>query len=57
MTRDGKTRRNPEIDRQIDENLRRAFDTLASEPVPERLTHLLEQLRAGGTTRGDERNG
>lgn len=38
---------NPELNRLIDENLKRAFDTLASEPVPDRFTSLLEQLRSG----------
>ena len=35
----------PEIDAQINENLKRAFEEVASEPLPERFTALLEQLR------------
>lgn len=34
------------VKRQIDENLKRAFDDLASEQVPDRFTQLLDQLRA-----------
>jgi len=39
---------------QIDANLRRAYDATVNEPVPDRLTDLLEQLRAqqGGGTDG-----
>lgn len=33
------------LDEQIDENLRRVYQTAASEPVPDRFTQLLEQLR------------
>nr|WP_172839351.1 NepR family anti-sigma factor [Tateyamaria omphalii] len=36
-----------EIDAEIDANLKRAFDTLAKEPVPDRFTDLLNQLRTG----------
>ena len=35
----------PEIDARINENLKRAFDEVAAEPLPERFTALLEQLR------------
>ncbi|MGR3760266.1 NepR family anti-sigma factor [Roseobacteraceae bacterium NS-SX3] len=31
--------------REIDQNLKRAFDQMASEPVPDRFTDLLKQLR------------
>ncbi|MBT8426048.1 MAG: RNA polymerase subunit sigma-70, partial [Silicimonas sp.] len=34
----------PELNRLIDKNLKRAFDTLANEPVPDRFTSLLDQL-------------
>ncbi|RZW08113.1 MAG: hypothetical protein EX266_05715 [Rhodobacteraceae bacterium] len=37
----------PELNRLIDKNLKRAFDTLANEPVPDRFTSLLDQLRSG----------
>ena len=39
-------RRNREIDREIDENLKRAFSAVADEPLPDRFTSLLDQLRA-----------
>ncbi len=41
-------RRNPDLDREIDDSLKRAFDKLASEPVPDRFTALLDRLRASG---------
>lgn len=31
---------------EIDRNLKRAFDTVASEPVPDRLLDLVQRLRA-----------
>lgn len=37
--------RNKQADREIDENLKRAFDQIASEPVPDRFTELLKQLK------------
>jgi hypothetical protein len=39
-------RRTNELDQQIDDNLRRVYADAAKEPVPERFTKLLEQLRA-----------
>ncbi|WP_193743450.1 NepR family anti-sigma factor [Tateyamaria sp. ANG-S1] len=42
--------RKTEIDAEIDANLKRAFDNLANEPVPDRFTDLLNQLRTGGAT-------
>lgn len=39
------TRRNPGLKQQIDENLRRIYREAAEEPVPDRFTQLLEQLR------------
>lgn len=33
------------MDQQIDENLRRVYADAANEPVPDRFTRLLEQLR------------
>ncbi|WP_093033195.1 NepR family anti-sigma factor [Roseovarius azorensis] len=38
-------RRTSKLDQQIDENLRRVYSDAAREPVPERFTRLLEQLR------------
>lgn len=37
--------RNSKLNQQIDDNLRRVYDDAAREPVPERFTKLLEQLR------------
>ncbi|WP_264212515.1 NepR family anti-sigma factor [Leisingera thetidis] len=37
--------RNEQADRHIDENLKRAFEQIASEPVPDRFTDLLKQLK------------
>ncbi|WP_082008917.1 MULTISPECIES: NepR family anti-sigma factor [unclassified Leisingera] len=37
--------RNEQADREIDENLKRAFDQIASEPVPDRFTDLLKKLK------------
>lgn len=34
------------IDEEIDRNLKRAFDSIASEALPPRFTDLLDQLRA-----------
>lgn len=34
------------LDEQIDENLRRAYQSAAKEPVPDRFMQLLDQLRA-----------
>ena len=40
-----KKRRNPKVDQQIDENLRRVYAEAAEEPVPDRFRQLLDQLR------------
>lgn len=37
--------RKEQADREIDENLKRAFNEVASQQVPDRFTELLEQLR------------
>ncbi|NSY38041.1 hypothetical protein GKC28_07195 [Leisingera sp. ANG59] len=37
--------RNKQADREIDENLKRAFEQVASEPVPDRFTDLLKRLK------------
>lgn len=39
-------RRHGKIDDEIDRNLRRAFDALAGEPLPDRFAALLERLKA-----------
>ncbi|MEO3415099.1 NepR family anti-sigma factor [Roseovarius sp. CAU 1744] len=50
-----KKRRNPKVDQQIDENLRRVYAEAAEEPVPDRFTQLLEQLRQQEQSKqGDE---
>ena len=49
MTRDKRTSR---VENTIDENLKRAFEDVASEPLPSRFTDLLEQLKAGGGAKG-----
>lgn len=33
------------LDRQIDENLRRVYSDLSQEPLPDRFSQLLQQLR------------
>ncbi len=33
------------VQKEIDENLKRIFDETAKEPLPQKLTDLLEQLR------------
>jgi hemerythrin-like domain-containing protein len=40
-----KNRRTRDLAETIDENLRRVYADTAREPVPERFTRLLEQLR------------
>lgn len=40
-------RRRSTVDDEIDRSLKRAFDELASEPVPDRFTDLIERLKAG----------
>jgi hemerythrin-like domain-containing protein len=47
-------RRTTELDQQIDDNLRRVYADAAKEPVPERFTQLLEQLRARAAERAPE---
>ncbi|MBO9441914.1 hypothetical protein J7363_07410 [Phaeobacter italicus] len=39
-------KRSDTVEREIDQNLKRAFDALASEPLPDRFTTLLDQLKA-----------
>ncbi|EAQ26229.1 MAG: RNA polymerase sigma-70 factor [Roseovarius sp. BRH_c41] len=43
-----KNRRTKKLSETIDENLRRVYADTAKEPVPERFTKLLEQLRQQG---------
>lgn len=38
-------RRTSSLDQQIDENLRRVYSDTANEPLPDRFTQLLDQLR------------
>ncbi|MEM8655184.1 MAG: NepR family anti-sigma factor [Pseudomonadota bacterium] len=44
--------RKTDVDELIDANLKRAFEDLASEPVPDRFTELLGKLRSGEGTPG-----
>ena len=37
--------RTSRLEQQIDENLRRVYSDTANEPLPDRFTQLLEQLR------------
>ena len=43
MTQDDKK---PSVDSLIDQNLRRVYETVLNEDVPDRFTALLDQLRA-----------
>jgi hypothetical protein len=38
-------RRKSAIDQEIDRNMKRAFEELAQEPVPDRFLNLIERLR------------
>ena len=51
-----KKRRNPKVDQQIDENLRRVYSEAAEEPVPDRFTQLLDQLRQQETAKKSGEN-
>ncbi|WP_322892290.1 NepR family anti-sigma factor [Yoonia sp. 72] len=42
------------MNQQIDDNLRRVYADAAKEPVPERFTQLLEQLRTRAAERTPE---
>lgn len=58
MTDQRKTeRRSATVDREIDDNLKRAFDAIAEEPIPDRLTNLLDQLRKTGGSSTQEGGG
>ena len=50
MTRTTNTSR---IEAEIDRNLRRAYDDVVNEDVPDRFTQLLNELRAKETSAGD----
>ncbi|MEO9779961.1 MAG: NepR family anti-sigma factor [Sedimentitalea sp.] len=52
-----KKRKNPAVDHQIDENLRRVYSEAAEEPVPDRFTQLLEQLRQQEQSKQSSGNG
>ncbi|APX15572.1 hypothetical protein BWR17_06825 [Phaeobacter inhibens] len=41
--------RSDAVEREIDSNLKKAFDTLASEPIPDRFANLLDKLKAKGS--------
>ena len=44
------------MDQQIDDNLRRVYSEAFEEPVPERFTKLLDQLRAKEQESSETRN-
>ncbi|MEP3331092.1 NepR family anti-sigma factor [Sedimentitalea sp.] len=52
-----KKRKNSAVDHQIDENLRRVYSEAAEEPVPDRFTQLLEQLRQQEQSKQSSGNG
>lgn len=43
------TKKSSTLDREIDENLKRAFDAVLNEEVPDRFNTLLERLRKTGS--------
>lgn len=45
MTPDASDESRPTVERQIDENLRRVYQQMVEESVPDKLMSLLEQLR------------
>ena len=45
-------KRDRQVDREIDENLKRAFQETAEAPLPDRFTDLLNQLRKSETGGG-----
>ena len=45
------------MNQQIDDNLRRVYSDAAKEPVPDRFTELLEQLRRQEQSDGPEQDG
>jgi len=47
-------RRKKRLNEQIDENLRRVYSEASSEPVPDRFTKLLEQLRQRENAQRDD---
>jgi hypothetical protein len=56
MAKDGTNSKDrSEAEQDIDDNLRRAFDHIANEPLPDRFGDLLARLRAGNAPApGDE---
>lgn len=44
----------PDVDKLIDESLRKVYDTVLNEGVPDRLTDLLKQLREADDTAGSD---
>ncbi|MBY4892858.1 hypothetical protein KUL25_08790 [Rhodobacteraceae bacterium N5(2021)] len=43
------------IDKQIDENLKRVYDDALHEPLPDRFTDLIAQLRSKGQDDSDDK--
>jgi hypothetical protein len=44
----------PNVDNMIDDNLRKVYDSVLQEEVPDRFSKLLEQLRSGETRTSEE---
>lgn len=49
--------RNSSVDHLIDQNLKKAYEDMAQEPLPSRFTDLLDQLKQGGATPSKEQSG
>jgi hypothetical protein len=45
-------KKNPNVDQQIDENLRRVYNDALNEDVPDRFTDLIRQLKESETETG-----
>lgn len=50
-------RRNRNLDEEIDRNLKRAFEDLVNEPVPDRFKDLLKRLEESDAPRASEDKG
>jgi len=50
-------RRTTRLEQQIDENLRRVYSDTANEPLPDRFTRLLDQLREKEQDKSDTSSG
>lgn len=48
-------RKKSKVDLQIDENLKRVYDDVAKEAVPDRFLDLIQQLKKSGSTQQAEK--